>query len=106
MEGGRLGRSRDFRGGKIEDGRLQGRKEDFLAGACPLKPFAEDIPSNQRMAEWIRLQNQYERIAACKGEADVATKLLGLKVFAGNYLINVIEVQENRAIQTRSNHIQ
>lgn len=84
-------------GGKSEDGGQHTRKGDFLAGAWPLKPFSEDLPSNQRMAEWIRFRNQYERIAACKGEIDAEMKLLGLKVFAGSYLLNVIEVQENRA---------
>lgn len=67
----------------------------WLSGSWPLKPFDESLPLNKRKAEWIRFRNQFERIAACKESVAPAMQLDGLKIFAGNYLLSVIEVQEN-----------
>lgn len=67
----------------------------WLSGSWPLQRFDENLPLNKRKAEWIRFRNQFERIIACKEQVGSAMKLSGLKIFAGNYLLSVIEIQEN-----------
>lgn len=66
----------------------------WLAGSWPLQPFDENLPLNKRKAEWFRFRNQFERIVACKEPVVPEMQLAGLKIFAGTYLLSVIEVQE------------
>ncbi|XP_062558051.1 uncharacterized protein LOC134222922 [Armigeres subalbatus] len=66
----------------------------WLSGSWPLQPFDENLPLNKRKAEWVRFRNQFERIVACKEPVGAAMRLTGLKIFAGNYLLSVIETQE------------
>ncbi|XP_055639739.1 uncharacterized protein LOC129777483 isoform X1 [Toxorhynchites rutilus septentrionalis] len=67
----------------------------WLSGSWPLKSFDENLPLNKRKAEWIRFRNQFERIVACKEPVGSTMKLDGLKIFAGNYLLSVIEAHGN-----------
>lgn len=69
-------------------------KREWLSGSWPLKQFDGLLPPNERKAEWIRFRDQFERIASCKAPVDQRTKLTGMKIFAGDYLLNVIEMQE------------
>ncbi|XP_058827794.1 uncharacterized protein LOC131687716 [Topomyia yanbarensis] len=66
----------------------------WLSGSWLLKPFEENLPLNKRKAEWIRFRNQFERIFACKEPVGPEMQLAGMKIFAGNYLLSVIELQE------------
>lgn len=66
----------------------------WLAGSWPLKPFDDSLATNKRKAEWIRFRDQFERIVSCKGNVDPQTKLTGLKIHAGTFLLSVIEMQE------------
>lgn len=72
-----------------------GVQSEWLAGSWPLKSFDGLLPTNKRKAEWIRYRDQYERIASCKTPVDAATKLTGLKIFAGDYLLSIIDMQHN-----------
>ncbi|XP_058822568.1 uncharacterized protein LOC131684059 [Topomyia yanbarensis] len=70
------------------------RKAEWLSGSWPLQPFDDSLTNNKRKAEWIRFRDQCERIVSCKAPVDSITKLTGLKNFAGNYLLTIIEMQE------------
>ncbi|XP_055586987.1 uncharacterized protein LOC129739530 isoform X1 [Uranotaenia lowii] len=78
----------------VEQKREDNTRSDWLSGPWPLKPFNESLPPNQRKAEWFRFKGQFERIVSCKGTVDSSTKLTGLKIFAGDYLLSIIELQE------------
>ncbi|XP_021698197.1 uncharacterized protein LOC110676044 [Aedes aegypti] len=67
----------------------------WLSGSWPLQQFDGELPLNKRKAEWIRFRNQFERIVACKEPVEPVVQLTGLKIFAGSYLLSVIEAQEN-----------
>lgn len=67
---------------------------EWLSGSWPLPPFDGTLPPNNRKAEWIRFRDQYIRIVSCKAPVGAATKLTGMKIFAGSFLLNIIEVQE------------
>lgn len=69
-------------------------KTEWLSGSWPLKPFDGSLPTNKRKAEWVRYRDQFERIVSCKAPVSGATKLTGLKIFAGDYLLSIIEMQE------------
>lgn len=69
-------------------------KFKWLSNAWPIKPFALNLPMNERKSEWFRFRDQFDRIAACKPEVDQCTKLDGFKIHAGSYLLNVTEMQE------------
>ncbi|XP_055585203.1 uncharacterized protein LOC129752388 [Uranotaenia lowii] len=75
---------------------------DWLAGAWPLKPFDGALAANGRKAEWIRFRDQFERIASCKARVDSRTKLTGMKIFAGGFLLNIIELQEQLVTDAKS----
>ncbi|XP_058452583.1 uncharacterized protein LOC131431101 [Malaya genurostris] len=75
----------------------------WLAGSWPLKPFAESLPITERKAEWIRFRDQFERIVSCKTLVDPITKLTGLKIFAGDYLLSIIELQEKLIVNHSGN---
>lgn len=77
-----------------QNGSKEGMKSEWLSGSWPLKQFDGLLPPNERKAEWIRFRDQFERIASCKAQIDQRTKLTGMKIFAGDYLLNVIEMQE------------
>ncbi|XP_062556594.1 uncharacterized protein LOC134221418 [Armigeres subalbatus] len=42
----------------------------------------------------MRYRDQFERIVSCKPPVDEETKLTGLKIFAGDYLLSIIEMQQ------------
>lgn len=67
---------------------------EWLSGTWPLKSFDEGLPTNKRKAEWIRFRDQFERIVSCKAPVSPATRLTGMKIFAGNYLLSIIELHE------------
>lgn len=69
-------------------------KSEWLTGSWPLKEFDGSLPTNKRKAEWIRYRDQFERIASCKAQVDANTRLTGLKIFAGDYLLSIIEMQQ------------
>lgn len=69
-------------------------KSEWLTGSWPLKQFDGSLPTNKRKAEWIRYRDQFERIVSCKARVDANTKLTGLKIFAGDYLLSIIEMQQ------------
>lgn len=69
-------------------------KAEWLSGSWPLTPFDGSLPTHKRKAEWVRFRDQFERIVSCKAAVDSVTKLTGMKIFAGDYLLNIIEIQE------------
>lgn len=77
-----------------QDGGHRMVSSKWLAGSWPLKPFDDSLATNKRKAEWIRFRDQFERIVSCKDEVDPQTKLTGLKIHAGTFLLGVIEMQE------------
>lgn len=77
--------------------RTDGHTAKWLAGTWPLKQFDGNLPLNKRKAEWIRFRDQFERIVACKQPVGPAMKLTGMKIFAGDYLLSVIEMEEKAA---------
>lgn len=76
-------------------------KSEWLSGSWPLRPFDESLPTNKRKSEWLRFRNQFERIVSCKSPVDAVTRLTGLKIYAGSYLLSIIEMLEKR-ISSRS----
>lgn len=52
------------------------------------------MATNKRKAEWFRFRDQFVRIASCKGTFDSQTKLDGLKIHAGAFLLKIIEMRE------------
>lgn len=77
-------------------------KSEWLSGTWPLKPFDETLPTNKRKAEWIRFRDQFERIVSCKAPVGSSTRLTGMKIFAGNYLLSIIELHEKIAVADSS----
>lgn len=69
-------------------------KSEWLSGSWPLRQFDETLPTTKRKAEWFRFRDQFERIVSCKSPVDAVTRLTGLKIFAGSYLLSIIEMQE------------
>lgn len=69
-------------------------KVKWLSGPWPIKQYEGNLHMNERKAEWFRFRDQFDRIISCKPEVDPMTKLTGLKVHAGSYLLSVIEMQE------------
>lgn len=69
-------------------------KTEWLSGSWPLKQFDGSLPTNKRKAEWVRYRDQFERIVSCKAQVNSTTKLTGLKIFAGDYLLRIIEMQQ------------
>lgn len=67
---------------------------EWLSGTWPLKSFDETLPTNKRKAEWVRFRDQFERIVSCKAPVSPSKRLTGMKIFAGNYLLSIIELQE------------
>lgn len=67
---------------------------EWLSGSWPLRQFDGSLPTNKRKAEWMRYRDQFERIVSCKPPVDEETKLTGLKIFAGDYLLSIIEMQQ------------
>lgn len=76
------------------DGEQKKKKAEWLSGSWPLKAFDGSLPTHKRKAEWVRFRDQFERIVSCKAAVDPTTKLTGMKIFAGDYLLNVVEMQE------------
>lgn len=70
-------------------------REKWLSGTWPIKAFDESLPVTQRKSEWVRFRDQYERITSCKAKVSAKTLLTGLKIYAGSYLLSIIEMQEN-----------
>ena len=71
-------------------------RSEWLSGSWPLRQFDESLPTNKRKAEWHRFRDQFERIVSCKSPVDAITRLTGMKIFAGGYLLSIIEMQEKR----------
>nr|XP_049466046.1 uncharacterized protein LOC125907479 [Anopheles coluzzii] len=67
---------------------------EWLSGSWPLRHFYETVPTNKRKAEWIRFRDQFKIIVACKAPVDSKTRVTGLKIFAGSYLLSIIEMQQ------------
>lgn len=67
---------------------------EWLSGTWPLKPFDEALPTNKRKAEWVRFRDQFDRIVSCKAPVVPGMRLTGMKIFAGNYLLSIIELHE------------
>lgn len=84
-------------GGKGHD------KTKWLSGAWPLKPFNEGLPPNKRKSEWFRFRDQFQRIASMKGSVDSETMLEGLKIHAGPYLVDIIEIREKMITERGDN---
>lgn len=80
------------------------KKTEWLSGSWPLKAFDGTLPTHKRKAEWVRFRDQFERIVSCKAAVDSVTKLTGMKIFAGDYLLNIIEMQE-KLIPEQSNDV-
>lgn len=78
-------------------------KTEWLSGSWPLKPFDGSLPTNKRKAEWARYRDQFERIVSCKAPVNEATKLTGLKIFAGDYLLSIIEMQQKLVSDSSGN---
>lgn len=78
-------------------------KSEWLSGSWPLRQFDESLPTNKRKAEWLRFRDQFERIGSCKSPVDAVTRLTGLKIFAGSYLLSIIEMQEKRILSGETN---
>lgn len=76
------------------DGGQKRMKAEWLSGSWPLKAFDGSLPTHKRKAEWVRFRDQFERIVSCKATVDPVTKLTGMKIFAGDSLLNIIEMQE------------
>lgn len=66
----------------------------WLSSTWKLDSFNEKLPPSERKAEWRKFRGQFERIADCKNPVDPITKLKGMKIYAGEYLLNIIEMQE------------
>lgn len=81
-------------GSEQQDGGHRVVPSKWLAGSWPLKPFDDSLATNKRKAEWIHFRDQFERIVSCKGRVDPQTKLTGLKIHAGTFLLSIIEMQE------------
>nr|XP_049463975.1 uncharacterized protein LOC120961128 [Anopheles coluzzii] len=77
---------------------------EWLSGSWPLRHFDETVPTNKRKAEWIRFRDQFKRIVACKAPVDSKTRVTGLKIFAGSYLLSIIEMQQ-RNLPSKSEDI-
>lgn len=71
-------------------------KSKWLSGAWPVTPFDGTLDLNKRKAEWIRFRDQFERIVSCKESVDSKTKLTGLKIHAGGYLVDIVEMHEKQ----------
>ena len=78
------------------DARASGksREAEWLSGSWPLAPFDGTLLPNNRKSEWIRFRDQFDRIVSCKAPVGPITKLTGMKIFAGDFLLNIIEMQE------------
>lgn len=74
-------------------------KSKWLASTWKLEPFNEKIPTSERKAEWRKYRDQFERIADCKMTVDPETKLKGMKIYAGEYLLSIIGMQEKLIIE-------
>lgn len=66
----------------------------FSSNFSKLEAFKEKLPPSQRKAEWRRFREQFQRIMDGKNSVDPETKLKILKIHAGEYLLNIIEMQE------------
>lgn len=86
------------------DGDRKRMKTEWLSGSWPLKAFDGSLPTHKRKAEWVRFRDQFERIVSCKAAVDSGTKLTGMKIFAGDNLLNIIEMQE-KLVAERANDI-
>lgn len=73
----------------------QERKAQWLASSWKLDAFNEKLPPSERKAEWRKFRDQFQRICDCKIEVDPITKLKGMKIHAGEYLLNIIEMQHS-----------
>ncbi|XP_058064626.1 uncharacterized protein LOC131214265 [Anopheles bellator] len=83
----------------VEEERQRGRirkEKNVLMGAWPIQPFAEGLPVQERKAEWGRFKQAFERIIECKGITSQKMKVNAMKIFAGNYLVSVIEMKEGK----------
>lgn len=69
-------------------------KEKWLGGSWKLQPFDSKVLPSARKKEWISFRDQFELICRCKVPVDSETKLVGMKIHAGEFLKNVIEKQE------------
>lgn len=78
-------------------------RSEWLSGSWPLRQFDESLPTNKRKAEWHRFRDQFERIVSCKSPVDAITRLTGMKIFAGGYLLSIIEMQEKRLWNSEAN---
>lgn len=74
-------------------------KTQWLASFWKLDAFNDKLPPHERKAEWRKFRDQFERIADCKIPVDPVTKLKGMKIHAGEYLLKIIEMQEETIVQ-------
>lgn len=95
QESGKLSLNHQADGVCIEqNGVYHDASAKLLSGSWPIEPFDENLPTNKRKAEWFRFRDQFERIASCKSHVDQKLKLTGLKIYAGRYLLSIIEMHE------------
>ena len=73
---------------------MQQEKARWLSGSWKLEPFDSKIPPSERKVEWRRFRDQFQRITDCKMPVDPETKLKGMKIYAGEYLLSILEMQE------------
>lgn len=64
-----------------------------------LEAFNEKLPPSQRKAEWRRFRDQFQRIIDGRNSVGSEAKLKILKIHAGEYLLNLIEMQEATIVQ-------
>lgn len=74
------------------------KSAQWLAGSWKLDPFNEKAAPSERKAEWRKFRNQFERICDCKVQVDSWTKLKGMKIHSGEFLLNIIEMKEAETI--------
>lgn len=86
---------------KKQNGGLENDRAKWISGAWPVNSFDESLPTNKRKAEWFRFRDQFERIVSVKGSVDQETKLTGLKIHAGAYLLNIIDMHEKTIPEPR-----
>lgn len=68
----------------------------WSSGNWPLKEFDGTLEVSQRKIEWNRYKEQFKRVAAVKEKMKTSIKLKFLKIYAGNFLVDVISSLERQ----------
>lgn len=92
------GKAKSSESHEYHHGISQEKKAQWLSSVWKLEPFNEKLPPSERKAEWRKFRDQFERISDCKIPVDPVTKLKGIKIYAGEYLLNIIGMQEKAIV--------